>query len=391
MYIAGKQEAAAAEKIITSLTYFRYGTGQEVKAAENEWSQLVGSKDTVVVTSGTAALQIALKALGIGPGDSVLVPTYTYVATPLAVTTVGAIPIYVDIDEQLLMDPKDLKRKIRKHTKAVIPVHMAGMPCNMKAILKVAKEAGIAVIEDCCQCDGGSYKGKRVGSLGDMGAFSFNEYKIISSGEGGACAINKKKYVQRARSASDGGLYAWNEGKKLADKAFCSSHYRFNNINAAILRQQIKRLDGILKSLRNARKQLIKEIKLPKECHFVESHDEEGNCGVCFLVQAPTLKKAKKLDAIFNDVLGSYRPINSSRHIYKDWIVVNEKRGGHHPDWDCFKHPKNKKIKTNYNKPLKQSDDYLNRTVLVRVPYGKSKAAVSQLAKTLNKALESYK
>lgn len=385
MYVAGDKEAKAAEKAILSMDYFRYGKGKEVHAAEREWSAKIGCRDAVMLTSGTAALEVCLKALHIGPGDSVLIPAYTYVATPLAVTSVGAIPIYVEVDAQLTLDVEDLKRKIRKHSKAVIPVHMAGMPCNMQEVMKVAKQHQLAVIEDCAQAAGGSYRGKRLGSIGDLSAFSFNEYKIISCGEGGCCGINRKKYIKTARSASDGGLYAWNEGKALGEQTFCTSHHRFNNINAAILRQQILRLDGILTKLRRTRRRLLESLRLPEDCGFTVSHDEEGNCGVCFLVSAPTEERAKQLNILINRHLPAYRPIDSGRHIYKDWDVINRKRGGHHPDWDCFRHPRNQKIKTNYDRQLKQSDRFLSRTVLVRVPFGKRAPELNQLIRDLNR------
>lgn len=388
MYQAGQREAQAAAKAIRSMDYFRYGDGHEVHSAESEWSEMIGCHETVLLTSGTAALLVALKALGIGPGDSVLVPTYTYVATPLAVTAVGAIPIYVDVDETLTMDAADLARKISSHTKAVIPVHMVGMPCHMDAIKRAVRGRGIAIIEDCCQAAGGSFHGQRLGSIGDFGAFSFNEYKIISCGEGGACTVNKKRFCKRARSASDGGLYAWNEGRSLGNQTFCSAHYRFNNINAAILRQQIKRLEQILRSLRRTRGALLQQLQLPERCTFIRSHDEQGNCAVCLLIRASSARRAQAITAVCHKHMSAYRPIDSARHVYKDWAVINKKRGGHHPDWDCFRHPRNRRIKTNYDQRMQQSDRHLSQTVLLRVPFGLSQVELNKRIKALNKQLQ---
>ena len=124
---------------------------------------------------------MTLRVLGIGKGDEVIVPAYTYIATAIAVLAVGAIPIIADIDETLTLSPKDFERKITERTKAVIPVHIVGFPCNMDEIMRIAKEHNIMVLEDSCQSDGGSYKGKRLGSIGDAGALSFNYFKIITA------------------------------------------------------------------------------------------------------------------------------------------------------------------------------------------------------------------
>ena len=126
------------------------------------------------MTSGHAALASALVALGIGPGDQVIIPAYTYIATAIAVLEAGAIPVIAEIDESLTIDPEDIEKKITKYTKAIIPVHIKGFPSDMEKICEIAKKHGIAVVEDACQGDGASFKGKRLGTWGDAGAFSFN-------------------------------------------------------------------------------------------------------------------------------------------------------------------------------------------------------------------------
>jgi len=201
MYAMGQKEVNAVRRVLKSRHYFRYG-GTEIAAFEGEWAKRIGVKSALAVTSGTAALIVSLKTMGIGPGDSVLVPGYTFISTALAVTAVGAIPICTEIDESLTMCPVDMERKIRKHTACVIPVHMQGMPCNMQAIRKIARARKVLVLEDCCQALGGSYGGKRLGSIGDMGAYSFNVYKIISCGEGGACVTSNPKFAERAHAFS---------------------------------------------------------------------------------------------------------------------------------------------------------------------------------------------
>ena len=133
------------------------------------------------MTSGHAALTSALVAMGIGPGDEVIVPAYTYIATAMAVVAAGGVPIIAEVDDTLTISPKDIRKKISKQTKAIVPVHIQGFPCNMKAIMDIAKEHNLFVLEDACQADGGSFNGKRLGTIGDAGALSFNYYKIGKS------------------------------------------------------------------------------------------------------------------------------------------------------------------------------------------------------------------
>jgi len=165
MYDVGKLELEAVRRVLASGQYFRYG-GKETALFEREWAGRLGVPSVIGVTSGTAALITALKAMGIGPGDSVLVPGYTFISTALAVTAVGAVPIYVDIDDSLTMCPEDVAQKIRRHTACMIPVHMQGMPCDMAPLLRLARKRGVRVLEDCCQAAGGGLSRETAGRLG---------------------------------------------------------------------------------------------------------------------------------------------------------------------------------------------------------------------------------
>lgn len=373
MYDIGKKEIQALKRAIDSGHFFRYG-GTEVESAEREWAEKIGAKTAVMVTSGTASLIASLQALGIGPGQSVLLPAYTFISTALAVTAVGAIPLYVEVDESLTMDVEDLQRKLRAHTGCIMPVHMQGMPCNLSPILAMAAEKGIPVLEDCCQADGGSYRGHRLGSLGDVGAFSFNQYKIISCGEGGACVTSRPDVAERLFMAQDGSCSVWPETGEMSQAFFCGGNFRFNELNAAMLRVQIDKLDKILARLRRTRSRLIESLPIPEDCRFVPTHDEEGQCGVCLLIQAPSAERAAEIEA---DLAAQghrvHRPINSGRHVYRAWDVINSRRGGVHPSWDAFQHPKNARIATHYDRALKRTDDLLARTVLLHTPYEKRK------------------
>ena len=389
MYDIGTKESEAVRRVIRRGEFFRYG-GPETTGFEAEWAKLMGCKSVVAVTSGTAALVTSLKAMGIGPGDSVLVPGYTFVSTALAVTAAGAIPIYVEVDETMSMDPIDAAKKIESHTACLIPVHMMGASCNMRLLKRLATKHGLLVLEDCCQAIGGSFGGKRLGTIGDMGAYSFNQYKILSCGEGGACVTSNKKFAERAFMAMDGSCSVWPETGKMHEAFYCGGNYRTNEISCGIMREQLKKLDGILRDLRRTRKQIRRGLKLPDGYRVIETLDEEGNCGVCTIVQADTIKMAEKLQETVGPWLGGGRPINSGRHVYKHWDVINDKIGGHHKDWDCFRHPKNRKIKTNYRNALKQSDDFMSRSCQILTPYGYNRGKTEKMLKEVNGALAKF-
>jgi len=386
MYEMGKEELRAVARVMKQRKFFRYG-GAETAAFEREWADLLGVKTAIGVTSGTGALICALQAMGIGPGSSVLVPAYTFVSTALAVTAVGAIPILVGIDDSLTLDPVDMERKIRRHTACVIPVHMQGMPCNMRAIRRLAKQHGLRILEDCCQAVGGSYGGRRLGAWGDMAAFSFNQYKILSCGEGGVVVTSDAKLAERAFMAQDGSCSVWPETGVMSEAFFCGGSFRFNDLNAAILREQVRRLDCILTRLRRIRRLFMEGLRLPAGFRLVETHDEAGNCGVCFLIQAPSEAAAVEAETLLKEHVSLHRPINSGRHVYSAWGVVSGRVGGHHPDWDCFKHPANRAIRTNYDQPMTQTDDLLKRTLLVRTPYEWPDSKVRRTIATLNRIL----
>ena len=187
MYRIGQEEIDAVAEVIRSKQLFKVNNALHcTETFEQEAAKKFGADHVILMTSGNAALICAMVGLGIGPGDEVIVPAYTYIATAMAVLATGAIPVIAEVDDTLTIDPLDIERKITPRTKAVIPVHIMGFPCNMDAIAAVAKKHNIHVIEDACQAIGGTYHGKALGTIGKAGAFSFQQAKIISSGEGGA-------------------------------------------------------------------------------------------------------------------------------------------------------------------------------------------------------------
>ena len=256
MYEIGERELQAVRKVIESKQLFRYADGKigrQTARFERALVDKIGVKHALAVSSGTAALITAMAGLGLGPGDEVIVPGYTFIATAPAPLAVGAVPIIAEIDETLTLDPADVEARITRHTKAIVPVYMLGLPCNMRAIRQIARRHKLLVIEDAAQAAGGSYRGKPYGQLGDAAAMSFNHYKIISCGEGGAVLTNDRATYQRAMVYHDGGCVFFDR-QAAADTPpmFAGVNYRISEIQSAILQVQLARLNGILMRLRAA-------------------------------------------------------------------------------------------------------------------------------------------
>ena len=185
----GFAEWLAAGRAIAEGNLIRYSERSHfVDQFETRLARQFGVSHALTVNSGTSALVCALAAAGVGPGDEVLVPAYTWMSTPAAAVIVGAVPILVEINDTLTVDPVDLDKKISPFTKAIVPVHMVNRPCAMDEIMAIARKHRLIVIEDACQAVGVRYKDQFCGTFGDMGAFSFNIYKNMNIAEGGAVA-----------------------------------------------------------------------------------------------------------------------------------------------------------------------------------------------------------
>jgi dTDP-4-amino-4,6-dideoxygalactose transaminase len=226
----------AMEKVLDSGWYI---LGKEVEVFEKEFAEFVGTSHAVGVASGTDALYISLKALGVGPGDEVITVSHTAVATVAAIVQTGATPVLVDIcEESYTMDPSQLPAAISARTKAIIPVHLYGQAADMDAILAIADNRGISVIEDCAQAHGALYKGKKLGSLGLMGAFSFYPTKNLGSlGDGGIIVTFDENIARKIHLLRQ---YGWQE-RYISTLSGINS--RLDEIQAAILRIKLKYLD----------------------------------------------------------------------------------------------------------------------------------------------------
>ncbi|HTE19943.1 MAG TPA: DegT/DnrJ/EryC1/StrS family aminotransferase, partial [Armatimonadota bacterium] len=255
----GQTEHEALLRALNNENLFRYLREDEsqVRAFEKRFAELMGAPHCLAVSSGTAALICALVGLGIGPGDEVIIPAYTYISSAAAVLNVRAVPVIAEVDDTLTLDPADVERKITPHTRAIMPVHMRGIPSQMDELLRIARERDLRVIEDTAQACGGSYHGRRLGTLGDVGCFSLQHYKIITTGEGGAVVAADPTVIGRATMYHDAGRPYWDgyDGEVIP-----GVNYRMSELAGAIGRAQVEQLDPILERTRRAKRRILAGI-----------------------------------------------------------------------------------------------------------------------------------
>lgn len=319
----GVREIVAVNWVLARGQLLRYRGGENGFTARFEagLADKIGVKHALTVNSGTSALIAALVGAGLGPGDEVLVPAYTWVATAAAVLAVGAVPVLVEIDETLTMSPEDIERKITPDTKAILPVHMLNLVCNMDAIMSIAERHRLLVVEDACQAVGVSYKGRRVGSIGNVGALSFNQYKNLNSGEGGAVLTSDDRIFSRARMYHDVGSYTRNYEFEGNEPIFSGVNFRVSEVTGAILYAQLPRLDALIQRMKKRRSIMVNVLSGSKAFRVSPHNDPEHAVGLSILFDRSS--DAKKFAKSHR---GVERLIDTGRHVYTNWIPVLTRR-----------------------------------------------------------------
>jgi dTDP-4-amino-4,6-dideoxygalactose transaminase len=363
VYVVGEEEIEALARVIRSGALFRYGIGHECERFEARYAEYLGTKHFALAASGSQALAAALTAAGLGPGDEVIIPAHTYMATATSVLTAGAIPIIVDVDASLTIDPAAIEAAIGPHTKAVMPVHMWGAACDMDAIMAIATKHGLMVIEDACQGVGGSYKGRRFGSIGHLGAFSFNYFKNMTCGEGGGVAVNDDAMAERVRCAIDPCHFYW-QGRNDAVKPFSANGARASELMGAMLNVQLDRLDPMIQAMRREREIILARIAPLGNLGLRPAPINSPNhdCATQVMLSLPSSASAVRFVEIFPSVIAG----KTGRHNYTEWDQVLMAAGAAHPAMNPFNMPANAACRRTYSKDMcVRSLEILNRTVMV--------------------------
>jgi dTDP-4-amino-4,6-dideoxygalactose transaminase len=387
MYRIGQEELNEIGKVFATKQLFRVPDPMraaphlgECMGFEEEWAAKIGTKYALLMCGGgTAALVCGLAGIGIGPGDEVLVPAYTWMATATSVLAVGGIPVLAEVDETLAMDPVDVERKITPQTKAIIPVHMVGRPAHMERLLKVARKHGLKVVEDSCQCDGGSFHGRRTGSWGDVGVFSFNHFKIISTGgEGGCLVTNDRRIYETAFIYHDSGSAFRPKASEMSVPIFVAHQFRADEVLGALARVQMGRLDDILTDLRRIRKQFEVGLDDVGCLRVAPNNDPEGDCGVAVLFRFENEEQAVAFAKVQGPKNG-YHCIDHHKHVYTNWTPLRQKLASHHPDMNPFNFPKNRGLRMDYSeKACPKTLDLLRRSYFYLIDPDWTQEEISQ-------------
>jgi dTDP-4-amino-4,6-dideoxygalactose transaminase len=363
MYKAGEEEIEAIARVIRSGALFRYGVGHECETFETRYADYLGVSHFALAASGSHALAAAMSAVGLGPGDEVIVPAHTYMASATSVLTVGAIPVIVDIDETITIDPHAIEAAIGPRTRAVAPVHMWGAACDMDAIMDIAERRGLLVIEDACQGVGGGYKGRKFGSIGHIGAFSFNYFKNMTCGEGGGVAVNDDAVAERVRCSIDPCHFYW-QGRGDGVQPFSGNGARASELMGAMLNVQLDRIDGMVSAMRAEKKAILEATRslgyLGLRATPMNSPDDD--CATHVMYSLPSAGAASRFAELFPCVIVG----KTGRHNYTEWDQVLMGAGAAHPAMNPFNMPANAECRKTYSKDMcARSLEILNRTILV--------------------------
>jgi dTDP-4-amino-4,6-dideoxygalactose transaminase len=321
------EEIEAATRVLESKNVFRYyGVGdgpREVESFEREFAEHLGSRHALCVNAGSSALICGLIGAGVGPGDEVIAPAYTWNATPNAVIASGATPVLAEVDDSLTLDPEDVARKIGPKTKAILPVHMRGAPANMEALTAIAREHGLVLLEDVCQAAGASFRGRRLGTFGDAGAFSLQFNKIITTGEGGVMITDRDDLYELAIDVHD---CAGSLRRGAGLPRFAGWNFRASELQGAVARVQLTRLDGLLERMRANQRRLAERIESLPGLTLRRGNDDGGDAGICLIAFAgsSTLAteavEALKAEGVL--AMRIYDPTFPDLHIYPYWAPV---------------------------------------------------------------------
>lgn len=388
--VFGAEEREQVNEVLESGVLMRYGfdgmRNGHWKAREFEaaFAKKMQADHCQLVSSGTSALTVALAAAGIGAGDEVIIPTFTFVASFESIISVGAVPILADIDDTLTLDPESVRKAITPRTKCIMPVHMCGSMADLDALRSICDNHNLILLEDACQALGGTYKGKPLGSIGELGCFSFDFVKTITCGEGGAVITNSSTYKVRADQYQDHGHDHVGNDRGAETHPTLGYNFRISELNAAVGVAQLGKLDRIIAIQKENYTLLRNAIKDVPEITFrrIPEGGEENYSFLNFYL--PSEQDAKKAHAALGKagIDGCFYWYTNNWHYINGWEHLrNLKSLGNLPS----------EIKTQMqdlnNTDFSKSDAWMSRTISCLVKVGWSAEEVRTRAKTMREVL----
>ncbi|MDP5061352.1 MAG: DegT/DnrJ/EryC1/StrS family aminotransferase [Maribacter sp.] len=389
----GESEKSQVQDVLDSGVLMRYGfdgmRNNHWKALELEaaLSKRMETTYAQLVSSGTAALTVALASAGVGAGDEVIMPTFTFVASFESILAIGAIPILVDVDDTLTLDPEAVENAITDKTKVVMPVHMCGSMADLGALKAICDKHNLLLLEDACQAIGGSYDGKPLGSYGDIGCFSFDYVKTITCGEGGAIITNNEKYKTNADHYSDHGHDHVGNNRGTETHPFLGYNFRISELNAAVGCAQIERLDDFL-SIQKKNYTVLRNVLSPLSNITFRKVPEGGVENYSFIsFFLPTTEIAKKAHTALGEagVDACFYWFDNNWHYYKKWEHLTHKRSlGKLPQEVVNQLP-------DYSQSdFSKSDAWIGRTISCLVKLSWTEEDVAERATKMKDVLEKF-
>jgi 8-amino-3,8-dideoxy-alpha-D-manno-octulosonate transaminase len=386
----GDKERAEVQNVLDSGVLMRYGfdamRNGHWKALELEkgLAYRMQTQYAHAVSSGTAALTVALASAGIGAGDEVIMPTFTFVASFESILALGAVPVLVDIDDTLTLKPEAVEKAITPKTKVVMPVHMCGSMANLDALKTICDKHGLLLLEDACQAIGGTYHGKPLGSVGDLGCFSFDYVKTITCGEGGALITNNEAYYENAHKYSDHGHDHIGNNRGAEEHPFLGYNFRISEMNAAVGVAQLARLDEFLNIQKRNYTILREALSDIPEVVFrtVPEGGEENYSFLNFFMPSGELAQIAHQELIEAGVDGCFYWFDNNWHYYKKWEHLTELKS-------LGKLPKDVvESLPDYSKAdFSESDQWMSRNISCLIKLGWTEAEVKARAKQMAEAI----
>ena len=298
--IFGEEERREVQDVLDTGVLFRYGFDAarrghwKARTFETELAQRLGVAHCHLCSSGTAALSIALASCGVGAGDEVIVPPFTFVATFEAILAAGAIPVFADIDETLCLNPAAVAARLTAKTKAVVVVHMCGAMAQIDELQSICDRSGVILIEDTCQSVGASFNGRALGTFGRMGCFSFDPVKTVTCGEGGAVVTDDARCYELAHAYADHGHDHIGNDRGAEDHPILGSNYRISELNAAVGVAQLRKLDAILETQRRHKQAIQTAMQAFPQVAFRRLPDEAGDSATFLSFMLPDEEQARR-------------------------------------------------------------------------------------------------
>jgi 8-amino-3,8-dideoxy-alpha-D-manno-octulosonate transaminase len=392
--IFGEEEKKEIMDVLDTGVLFRYEFNDQrkgvfkVKDFETAFAHYCGASHAQAVTSGTAALKVALTSLGVGQGDEVITQGFTFVATWEAIFEVGAIPVFTEIDATLNMDPDDLKKKITSRTKCIIPVHMLGAQARVKEIVAIAAVHGIPVLEDTAQAAGGRIDGQHLGTFGKCGTFSFDSVKTMTTGEGGMIITDDQDLWQTMSEYHDHGHdHAVNPGGRGGEsRRFIGFNYRMMELQGAIGLAQLSKLDSMILAQQKNKSILKNAAGRISGVSFRNLVDEKGDSATFLAFSLQDREHCKRVnESLKNDGFGAINFAENSWHFYPEWEHLLEDKTAINSGYP-FIEPGGKRRVVYDPQGLPQSAEILEKTLVYPVSIKMKADLLDDMCRALEKA-----